>query len=71
MKQKVTDAEVIEILRGRVAEAGSLRAWCRQNDFAASYVSDVFNGRRNPSERLARTVGLVRVRLWEEDGVKV
>ncbi len=71
MNKKVTDAEVVAILRTKVAEAGSLRAWCRANDFAASYVSDVFHGRRNPSERLARTVGLVRVRLWEKDGVKV
>ena len=71
MKSKVTDAEVIAILRTKGAEAGSLRAWCRANDFAASYVSDVFNGRRNPSERLCNTIGFVRVRLWERDGIKV
>ncbi len=60
----ITD-DVVKALESAVEAAGGLRAWGRQHQFTASYVSDVLNGRRNPSERLARAVGFVRVQGWE------
>ncbi len=66
MKTKlITDAEVIAALEAAVEAAGSLQAWGRAHQFTASYVSDVINGRRNPSERLARAVGFKLVQGWE------
>ncbi len=64
-KTPITDADVVKSLETAVELAGGLRAWGRQHQFTASYVSDIINGRRNPSERLARAVGFVRVQGWE------
>ncbi len=64
-KTTITDADVVEALKSAVELAGGLRAWGKVHQFTASYLSDVLNGRRNPSERLARAVGFRRVQGWE------
>ena len=63
-----TDAELVALLRQRIAESGSAAAWARANGFTRGFISDVMAGTRNMTERLAEALGFRRARLWEEAG---
>jgi len=54
----MTVDEVRDLLRKACARAGSQRAWSRQHELSASYVSDVLLGRREPAGRHLRGVGV-------------
>lgn len=60
-----TDAELVELLEIEIDRANSMRSWAAAHDLSASYVSDVRNGRRRVSPRLAAALGFKRVEAWE------
>lgn len=45
--------------------AGSQQAWARENGVSPQFVCDVLQGRRAPTERLARALGYRRVVSFE------
>jgi hypothetical protein len=57
----MTADEVRSLIRDKVAEAGSLRAWGAQAGVSAAYLSDVLNGNREPGETVAAALGLRKV----------
>ena len=60
-----TDAELICILKERIAAADSMAGWAKVNGFSRSFVCDVLSGTRNMTERLAAALGFKRALLWE------
>lgn len=70
MGKTFTEAQVRDMLRLRCHEAGGMRAWGREHNFSGTFVSNVLSGRCNPTDALARELGLVRVVLWEVDNAR-
>jgi hypothetical protein len=73
----MTKRQVLFVLQSAITDAGSLRAWCRaaeyeawdpktkrmeRRGFSASYVSDVLNGKVEPSQNLLRYIGFEAVK---------
>ena len=56
---------LLYILRAECKAAGTQKAWAQAHDISPQYVADVLNGRREPSERIARALGWQRVVLFE------
>lgn len=53
-------SDVQDKLRRLCEAAGGQGRWAEQNGLAASFISDVLNGRRDPSEKLLSKLGLKR-----------
>lgn len=51
-------ADVRERLRAACAEAGGQKRWGREHGFSQQYVGEVISGRRAPSDRILRGLGL-------------
>ena len=58
-----------ELVNHTLADAcaawGSQQAWARENGISPQFVCDVLQGRRAPSDRLARALGYRRVVQFE------
>lgn len=54
----LTKADVQEIVRNRIAQAGSLRALAVQWKCSVQYLSDVARGRRNPGPLILEALRL-------------
>ena len=52
--------ELLDILRGEIAVAGSQRAWARSAKVSVAYVSDVLRGRRDPGPSILKPLGYTR-----------
>jgi hypothetical protein len=61
----MTSDQVRGMLRAACKKAGSLRAWARQHDLSAAYVSDVLLGRRAPGPAILEAFGLKAERVVE------
>lgn len=51
---------LLKRLRRRIRRAGSQRAWAKEHRIDESVLSDVLNGRRDPSDRLCKALGVRR-----------
>jgi hypothetical protein len=58
--------DVLRILRGACASAGSQRAWAEKHGLSAAYVSDVLKGRRNPGPAICKPLRLLEVTIYQE-----
>lgn len=56
----MTEEEAIGLLRQAIELAGSQSRFAEKNDIPQSYVSDVLNGNRRPSDRILACIGLRR-----------
>jgi hypothetical protein len=56
---------VNNVLADACVVAGSQQAWARENGISPQFVCDVLQGRRAPSDRLARALGYRRVVSFE------
>ncbi len=63
----ITQAELIALLREQ-APQGKQEAWGAAHKVAASYLSDVLNGRRDPGKSILAALGYERVVLYREKG---
>ncbi len=61
MSRPITRADVIELLRTRVAEHGGIRALARDAAISAPYLSQVLRGRQDPGPMILRLFGLERI----------
>lgn len=61
----MTEADVVAMVRSRVAEAGSMREYARRTGVTVAYVSDLLNGRRAPGPKILGPLGLERVETVE------
>ena len=52
--------DIIADLIQRATKAGSIKKYADSIGFSPSYISDVVNKKRPPSERLLKTLGYVR-----------
>ncbi len=58
----MTASEVRDLLRKACDRAGGIRAWARERELSAAYVSDVLLGRREPGPSICEAFGLEAVR---------
>jgi hypothetical protein len=56
---------VTSALEDAIAVAGNAQTWARANGMSPQFVSDVRNGRKAPTDRLARALGFRRVVMFE------
>lgn len=56
----VSDADVVDLLRVAVAEAGSMRAFARAHGINESDLGQAMRGRKAPTSSLCRVVGVER-----------
>lgn len=57
----MTTDDVRQLLRDKIAEAGTAKDWAHTANVSAPYVSDVLNGNREPGEAILSALGLERV----------
>ena len=53
--------DVYTLLRNRIKEAGSQKAFAAQCGVSETYISDVMNARRDPGPQVLGTLGLRRI----------
>jgi hypothetical protein len=58
MQAPMTADDVRELMREKIAEAGSMRRWASEVEVSTPYLSDVLAGNRRPSEAICRALGL-------------
>lgn len=63
-RNTATDADVLALLRTRVAAAGGVRAFARECGLSAGHVCDVLRGRREISEEMGNRLGFLREVRW-------
>ena len=57
----MSESEVVELLRVRVAEVGSLRAFAVRHRISPTYVSMTLNGKMRPGSKILHALSLRRV----------
>ncbi len=62
----ITQAELITLLREQAHP--NQGAWAQAHKVAASYLSDVLNGRRDPGKSILAALGYERVVLYRKKG---
>jgi hypothetical protein len=50
--------DIIELLRADIEKAGSQSAWARKSRIDRTFINNVLQGRRQPSRRMLRALGL-------------
>ena len=66
MKRRLSEWQLVNnALADACTVAGSQLAWARENGISPQFVCDVLQGRKAPSERLARALGYRRVVSFE------
>jgi hypothetical protein len=58
----MTADDVRKMLSTACGKAGSLRAWAREHDLSAAYVSDVLLGNRLPGPAVCEALGVEAVK---------
>lgn len=53
--------ELVRRLEDAIAAAGSAKAWAAAHGVSQQFVCDVRNGRKEPTDRIARPLGYRRV----------
>ena len=61
----LTESQVRDRLRAAVRDAGSQRAWARQNGLLPSNVNDVLKGRQAPYRKLLDALGMKALRVYQ------
>lgn len=62
------DHDIQEMLREKIAEYGSQKAFCQKHDIIQSQLSAVLSGKRLPDVKTVNALGLYRVvTYWRED----
>lgn len=61
----MNDEQFIGLIKFMVTELGSQKEFARTFKLSEQFVSDVVNGRRKPTARLAKALGYRRVYLYE------
>ena len=65
-KRSLSEWQIVNnVLADACVVAGSQKAWALENGISPQYVCDVMQGRRAPSDRLARALGYRRVVSFE------
>lgn len=62
----MTRDECVEELRESVDQEGTITAWSRKHGFHPSYVSNVMQGVRPPSERLLAALGITVLTIYQK-----
>lgn len=57
----MTESEVIDVIRARIAKSGSVRALAREWNVSPSYLCDLRDGRRAPGPKILEPFGMRRV----------
>jgi DNA-binding transcriptional regulator YdaS (Cro superfamily) len=63
MIRVVSDEQLRERIRDRIAEVGSQGAWARHLGVSDVYVSHVMSGRRRASAKVLADIGLERIEV--------
>jgi hypothetical protein len=58
----MTEDQVVDLIRQKVTQAGSMRGLAGEWDVTPSYISDLLNGRRAPGVKILGRLGLTRVK---------
>ena len=65
MAKAINGDEIRELVRKSAAKAGGIPIWCKQNRISDSFLYEVLRGQREPSAKLANTIGYRRVIRFE------
>jgi DNA-binding transcriptional regulator YdaS (Cro superfamily) len=57
----MTNDQVIALLRKRIEQAGSQKAFAIQHELSPAFINDLLQGRREPSAAILHALGLERV----------
>jgi hypothetical protein len=57
MTKRLTECDMLEMLRAACAEAGTQRAWANAHNLAPSFVNDVLKGKRGVTDRILDALG--------------
>lgn len=58
----MTEQTIVELVRGAIADAGSMRQLATKWGVTVGYLADVCNGRRAPGPGILEPLGIERVR---------
>lgn len=65
-EEAITQADAIDIIRNIVKEEGSQTGAAKRLGIAVSYLSDILNGNRNVSEKIAKKLGYKKVIVYKK-----
>jgi hypothetical protein len=65
MEMSLTGDDIRELVRKEAAKAGGIPVWCKENQISDSFLYEVLRGMREPSAKLANTLGYRRVIRFE------
>jgi hypothetical protein len=65
MAKILSGDDIRELVRKEAVKAGGIPAWCKQNKISDSFLYEVLKGMREPSAKLANTLGYRRVIRFE------
>lgn len=65
MANTLTGDNIRDLVRKEAAMVGGIPVWCKQNKISDSYLYEVLRGMREPSTKLANTLGYRRVIRFE------
>ena len=60
MAKYLTEQDLLKILKKACYQAGSQRAWADAHGLSPSFVSDVLQGKRDVTAKIARALGYVK-----------
>ena len=60
VKEHLLEKDICAILRSACISAGSQRAWADAHDLSPAFVSDVLQGKRAVTDRIASVLGYTR-----------
>lgn len=66
----MTENDAVNKIREEVMREGTQARFAERAELPQSYISDVLNGKRRPSDKLLRAVGLARVLVALDGGGK-
>lgn len=58
---ELTAAEIIALIKGRIAAAGGMYALAQETHISVSYLEQVVSGRRQPGRKVLRWLGMERL----------
>jgi plasmid maintenance system antidote protein VapI len=67
-KQEITQEEIIKIIEEMVEKWGSQRSVADQLEISAAFLSDILNGNRPVSNKVAKRLGYRKVVKYTREG---
>ena len=67
MVKRYTDEQAIAVMRTAIIKYGTQKKMAAALGVTSQYISDILNGRRPISDRMAQAIGLKKTAIFEAD----